>query len=144
LYQLGVRYYDPMEGRFISLDPLRANPQDPMTLYRYLYAKNDPVRLIDPSGLKVGPYDTWLQCHAAEMSICMDEVAPPDVDPSVDALCDTLTEQCKSWGEYAEACQLVVDVACVGGEIGAYDIAGIFCAWQAGVICNLMKPCRPR
>ncbi|MDT4813656.1 RHS repeat-associated core domain protein [compost metagenome] len=44
LYQMGVRYYSPSLGRFISPDPAGqfASP--------YVYAGNDPVSAIDPDG----------------------------------------------------------------------------------------------
>jgi RHS repeat-associated protein len=39
---LRARYYDPETGRFLSLDPLASG---------YVYANNNPVNLVDPSGL---------------------------------------------------------------------------------------------
>jgi len=47
LYYYRERYYDPAQGRFISEDPLGlgSGPN------RYPYADNDPVNLVDPSGL---------------------------------------------------------------------------------------------
>lgn len=44
LYHFRVRYYDPLTGRFLSIDPANqfASP--------YLYAGGDPINLIDPDG----------------------------------------------------------------------------------------------
>ena len=42
-----ARYYDPTLGRFISRDPAGM----PDGINRYAYVENDPVNLIDPSGL---------------------------------------------------------------------------------------------
>ena len=50
IYYLRARYYKPMSGRFISLDPHYGRIFDPVTLHRYLYANSDPVNKIDPSG----------------------------------------------------------------------------------------------
>jgi hypothetical protein len=50
LYFYGARYYDPVLGRFISADPTTARPFDPQALNRYSYARNNPLRFIDPSG----------------------------------------------------------------------------------------------
>jgi len=47
---LRARYYDPDVGRFLSLDPVRGMSTVPETLNRYVYVKNNPVRLTDPSG----------------------------------------------------------------------------------------------
>src|SRR5262249_18764046 len=47
-----ARYYDPNTGRFVSEDPSRFASG---SLNLYAYVGNDPVDLIDPSGL--GPCD---------------------------------------------------------------------------------------
>ncbi len=51
LWDMRARLYDPHLGRFISRDPWPATLPGPATLNRYAYALNDPVSLIDPSGL---------------------------------------------------------------------------------------------
>jgi RHS repeat-associated protein len=48
-YYMRARYYDPEVGRFISEDPIGFEGGD---VNLYLYASNNPVLLIDPSGLK--------------------------------------------------------------------------------------------
>jgi RHS repeat-associated protein len=57
LYYLRARYYNPATGRFMSRDPLDAQPRnpdrtpiDPRRLHKYLYAGADPVNLEDPRG----------------------------------------------------------------------------------------------
>ncbi|MDR3197657.1 MAG: RHS repeat-associated core domain-containing protein, partial [Planctomycetaceae bacterium] len=47
---LRARYYDPATGRFNRLDPFFGNLNDPQSLHKYLYAHNDPINGIDPSG----------------------------------------------------------------------------------------------
>ena len=51
LYYYRARYYDPMEGRFISKDPISFNGGD-ANLYGYVL--NNPVNLTDPRGLMFG------------------------------------------------------------------------------------------
>ena len=46
-----ARYYNARRGRFITKDPLTGKDGDPQSLNRYIYALNNPVRLIDISGL---------------------------------------------------------------------------------------------
>ncbi|MCP4601067.1 MAG: RHS repeat-associated core domain-containing protein [Proteobacteria bacterium] len=45
-----ARYYDPPAGRFLSQDQVRGSLKEPSTLHRYIYAKNNPVGNVDPSG----------------------------------------------------------------------------------------------
>ncbi len=53
LYHTWFRSYDPSQGRWMSVDPLPGHPEDPQTLNRYVYVRNDPVNLIDPFGLDI-------------------------------------------------------------------------------------------
>jgi len=48
LYYYRARYYDPMEGRFISKDPIGFGGGD-VNVYRYV--QNNPVNFVDPWGL---------------------------------------------------------------------------------------------
>ena len=49
LYYYRARYYDPMEGRFISKDP--KGYEDSANLYEYALA--NPINLVDPDGTTV-------------------------------------------------------------------------------------------
>jgi len=51
LYYLRARYYDPTSGRMLTRDPFSGSRTLPLTLNAYIYALNNPVRNIDPSGL---------------------------------------------------------------------------------------------
>jgi RHS repeat-associated protein len=46
-----ARYYNSRLGRFMSGDPLGGDNSDPQSLNRYAYVSNNPVNLIDPSGM---------------------------------------------------------------------------------------------
>lgn len=50
LYYYGVRYYDPVIGRFISPDTIIPYPANPQSFNRYSYCLNNPLKYIDPSG----------------------------------------------------------------------------------------------
>lgn len=50
LVHLGAREYDPLVGRFISVDPLM-NLSDSESLHGYTYAGSNPVTSSDPTGL---------------------------------------------------------------------------------------------
>ncbi|MDQ0156473.1 RHS repeat domain-containing protein [Anoxybacillus andreesenii] len=50
LYYLMARYYNPENGVFLSLDPVRGDLMEPQTLNGYNYANNNPIMNIDPDG----------------------------------------------------------------------------------------------
>jgi RHS repeat-associated protein len=50
LYYLRARWMDPAVGRFTQMDDFAGLDNDPPSLHKYLYASNDPVSRIDPSG----------------------------------------------------------------------------------------------
>ncbi|MHC4621013.1 MAG: polymorphic toxin-type HINT domain-containing protein, partial [Planctomycetota bacterium] len=49
-YYLRARQYDPYIARFTARDPLLGQFEDPLTLHRYLYCRNDPIDKTDPTG----------------------------------------------------------------------------------------------
>ncbi len=51
LYYMRARYYDPMQGRFISKDPVKGYLTIPQTQNGYSYVGNNPINYSDPSGL---------------------------------------------------------------------------------------------
>ncbi len=56
LDNFGARYDSSSMGRFMSPDPLGGHQEDPQTLNKYAYVRNNPTTLTDPTGL-----DFWLQ-----------------------------------------------------------------------------------
>ena len=48
--QFGVRYYSPSLGRWTQQDPLAGSLFDLNSANRYVYAGDDPVNQVDPSG----------------------------------------------------------------------------------------------
>ncbi|MFD8077149.1 polymorphic toxin-type HINT domain-containing protein [Streptomyces sp. NPDC059718] len=49
---LGARLYDPVVGRFLSVDPV-LDLNDPLQSNGYAYAQNNPVTYSDPTGLSI-------------------------------------------------------------------------------------------
>ncbi|UFJ41428.1 hypothetical protein LOK74_02510 [Brevibacillus humidisoli] len=50
MYYLRARYYDPRIGRFVTEDTYKGQVDNPLTLNRYTYVHNNPLRYVDPSG----------------------------------------------------------------------------------------------
>ncbi len=50
IQDFGARWYDPRIGRFLAIDPLGFDPQNPQSFNRYAYANNNPYGFVDPDG----------------------------------------------------------------------------------------------
>jgi RHS repeat-associated protein len=50
LVYMQQRYYDPVGGRFLSVDPVTTNPNTGASFNRYSYAANNPYKFTDPDG----------------------------------------------------------------------------------------------
>ncbi len=48
-----ARYFSSVQGRFTSVDPIlsSANPTQPQTWNRYTYCLNNPLNIVDPTGM---------------------------------------------------------------------------------------------
>jgi RHS repeat-associated protein len=57
LDNFGARYNSSILGRFMSPDPSGGHLVDPQTLNKYVYVRDNPTSLTDPTGL-----DLWLKC----------------------------------------------------------------------------------
>lgn len=64
LTQVGARYYDPLIGRFISVDPVMDLTQ-PQQWAAYTYANGNPVTYWDPTGL--APWTKWIKSKASSL-----------------------------------------------------------------------------
>jgi RHS repeat-associated protein len=51
MYNLRARYYNAGNGRFNQRDTLAGNNEDPQSLHKYLYCRDEPCNRVDPSGL---------------------------------------------------------------------------------------------
>ena len=50
LTYMGARYYDPEVGRFMGMDPVGYQEDNPVSYNRYAYANNNPYKFVDPDG----------------------------------------------------------------------------------------------
>ncbi|XXX76945.1 RHS repeat-associated core domain-containing protein [Sorangium sp. So ce134] len=49
------RMYDPVIGRFLTPDPIVANPLSGQSLNPYSYVLNNPLAYVDPNGFQEAP-----------------------------------------------------------------------------------------
>jgi RHS repeat-associated protein len=54
LYNFQARWYDSDAGRLMSVDPLILDPGDPQNHNPYGYVRNNPVNMVDPTGMAPG------------------------------------------------------------------------------------------
>ncbi|MBU6426624.1 hypothetical protein KGQ27_00045 [Patescibacteria group bacterium] len=52
LYHARARYFNPQLGRFLTKDPVTGKDSDSQRLNRYVYALNNPLKILDVSGLR--------------------------------------------------------------------------------------------
>jgi RHS repeat-associated protein len=57
LWKLGARFYDSSKGSFIQQDRYMGDPEEPLSLNRYIYCNLDPVNFVDPTGFH--KQDKW-------------------------------------------------------------------------------------
>lgn len=72
LYYNRARYLSTDYGRFWTSDTYEGNNKDPLSLHKYLYAEDDPVNAIDPSGhddLVEALATTYIQSSLASMAM---------------------------------------------------------------------------
>ncbi len=50
LTYMGARYYSPMLGRFMGVDPAGVDESNVLSFNRYAYANNNPYKYVDPNG----------------------------------------------------------------------------------------------
>lgn len=53
MYYAKARFYDADTKRFVAIDPLKGNITDPLSLVSYIYCVDNPLRWVDPLGLKL-------------------------------------------------------------------------------------------
>ena len=71
----GARYFGGGNtlGRFMTPDPLGGHTEDPQTMNKYAYVRNNPMSLTDPTGL-----DFYLQCTSTDHTGCMQVQIDPN------------------------------------------------------------------
>ena len=58
------RYYDPLAGRFLSIDPVVTNANSGSSFNRYVYGNNNPYLFVDPDG-KFAVWVHWAITYSA-------------------------------------------------------------------------------
>lgn len=95
LYFYGARYYNPEIGRFMQPDRVLGAFEEPLTLNRYAYVTNNPLKYIDPTGHQNSPSDTLLTSKANEIgakALHPDSLALPSTSPGSPTVKDFLDQ----------------------------------------------------
>jgi RHS repeat-associated protein len=64
LVYMQQRYYDPIAGRFLSVDPVVTDANSGKSFGRYHYADNSPYAKVDPDGMKCKTAQGKSECTA--------------------------------------------------------------------------------
>jgi RHS repeat-associated protein len=75
LTHLGAREYDPVLGRFVSVDPV-LDQTDPSQMDGYVYGRHNPVNWSDPTGTWTdglnyigSTYEIWTYSNGAKYRV---------------------------------------------------------------------------
>src|SRR5207245_8530573 len=80
-YYFGGRFYDPATGRFITQDSSPGVREDPQSFDRYVYARDNPLEIVDPNG-----HDWWsglvntVTSFASSVTNAWNSLPPPAKD----------------------------------------------------------------
>jgi RHS repeat-associated protein len=111
LYYYRARYYDPLVGRFISVDSIGFQAGD-TNLYRYVF--NSPTRGIDPTGHGFDLGQSWNNFWGGVQSAA--EAVSDGTRYAIDSVYNGITSTAQSSAEYYA--QLAVDGEREGGVFG--------------------------
>ncbi|WBB78833.1 transcriptional regulator [Micromonospora sp. WMMD882] len=141
LTHLGAREYDPLIGRFVSVDPI-IDVKDAQQMHGYAYAANAPVTTNDPDGLLPG----WMQKAAQRIDNAranVANVAKQVSDNVVKGVVDNAGMISAVTGVAAVACMVIPGaqvlapaLAAVSAVTGAIDTAKS-CAKGDALDCGL-------
>jgi RHS repeat-associated protein len=86
IYDFNARFYDPAIGRFLSADSIVPRPNDPQSLNRYAFVRNNPLKYVDPSGHCYGEFAGTEGCPSDDS----EDLGPPataeDIHNALDVL----------------------------------------------------------
>jgi RHS repeat-associated protein len=102
LVYMQQRYYDPMAGRFLSVDPVAASAGG---FNRYWYANNNPYKYIDPDGRLActnnGRCEDIIRGFERQGKYLFDKSNDKKTDAN--SIADTVTAPWGDWGRFKDA-----------------------------------------
>ncbi|WP_448607152.1 RHS repeat-associated core domain-containing protein [Paenimyroides ceti] len=69
MYYYGARYYEPRFSIFVSVDPLAEKTMTP-----YQYVNNNPIMLVDPTGMRATPPTDFVDINSGKITTIDDGV----------------------------------------------------------------------
>ncbi|GBC93213.1 tRNA3(Ser)-specific nuclease WapA [bacterium HR15] len=122
LVQVGVRWYDPVVGRFLQQDPWLGSMEAPLTLNGYLYCINNPIQFVDPTGqwvwivvvgVAVAAMGIWLWYVSEE-----DPKADDGIVEGLKGFCQGSGEAASELGDFGGGALAVADTGLTAAEGG--------------------------
>lgn len=140
LYNIGVRWYDPRTGRWLSEDPSGLDGGD-ANFYRYVH--NNPMMYVDPSGLyqQGNPLDSLFGGYRAGAVQPYQPISPALASGRV-PVPTSLLSQPSLFSNYASSARTSATGVSLGTSFGGigdsiYNSAAKYVAQQARTVANI-------
>jgi RHS repeat-associated protein len=125
LTHLGARQYDPLLGRFVSVDPIM-DTSDAQQMHGYTYSNNNPVTFADPTGMLFG----WIKKAASAVANAVVNTVKEAINHPLDFIANVAVGVAIG-ALVAGACAVTVGVGCaVAGVIIGGAASGMVGASQ--------------
>jgi RHS repeat-associated protein len=133
LYYDNARFYDPTTGKFTAADPIGGTQSDPQSLNGYAYARDNPLAIVDPSGLDWWNPFSWAPTQAILVGAVIGLSIASALQFGLDPLTDGADAAAISAAASSFAGGVATSVAEAASEEGTSDLTTISDAIDEGL-----------
>lgn len=114
-----ARWFDPLSGSFLSVDPVVPTANRPLSFNPYLYCRNNPLKFIDPDGNADKPVFTSFELMSRYFSHYAFKTTPEEATKKISKdVAKGLAKDTRKGVEIGATTLAVVSLASSSGTIG--------------------------